>query len=128
MSATADRRFAVRTDSLTVIHWVGILASLVSAAVHLRLGVGFAPSPLGVGFLVAGAGFLAAIVLIVFDIRRRTVYALGLPFTLGQIVIWYYVNFVAGAKAFPADIGTLGAVDKVAQIVLLAILLVLLRQ
>ena len=127
MSATADRRFAVRTDSLTVSHWVGILAALVSAAVHLRLGIGFAPSPLGVSFLVAGAGFLVAIVLVVFDIRRRTVCALGLPFTLGQIVIWYYVNFVTGAKAFPADVGTLGAVDKVAQIVLLGILLVLLR-
>jgi len=127
MSATADQRFTVRTDSLTVLHWVGILAALVSAAVHFRLGIGFAPSPLGISFLVAGVGFLVAIVLVVFDIRRRTVYALGLPFTLGQIVIWYYVNFVVGAKAFPTDIGTFGAVDKVAQIVLLAILIVLLR-
>ena len=59
--------------------------------------------------------------------RRRTVYAVGIPFTLVQILAWYYLNFAAGPKSFPADVGTLGAVDKVAQVVLIVVLVVLLR-
>ncbi|MEF8782313.1 MAG: hypothetical protein V5A39_02715 [Haloarculaceae archaeon] len=45
--------------------------------------------------------------------RRRTVYAVGVPYTLAQLGLWYYLNFAAGPKAFPADVGTLGAADKV---------------
>lgn len=127
MGTTANEGFALRTESLGGLHWVGIVAALVSAAVHFRLGVGFAPSPLGVSFLLAGLGFVGAVVLVLLDYRRRAVYALGVPFTLGQVALWYYVNFAAGAKAFPADVGTLGAVDKVAQVVLLVVLVALLR-
>ena len=54
-------------------------------------------------------------------------YAVGIPFTLVQILAWYYLNFAAGPKLFPADVGTLGAVDKVAQVVLIVVLVVLLR-
>jgi len=82
---------------------------------------------MGISFVLAGLGFLGAIALVMLNYRRRTVYAVGIPFTLLQIVLWYYVNFVSFGKSFPADIGTLGAVDKVAQVVLLAVLVVLLR-
>lgn len=85
------------------------------------------PSGLGISFVLAGLGFLGAIVLVLVDYRKRAVYALGVPYTLGQVILWYYVNFVGGSKSFPADVGTLGAVDKVAQIALLAVLVVLLR-
>jgi hypothetical protein len=61
------------------------------------------------------------------DYRRRTVYAIGIPFTAVQIVMWYGFNFVAGGKSFPADMGTLGVVDKLAQIVLIGVLVALLR-
>jgi hypothetical protein len=106
---------------------VGILAALVSAAVHLLLGVRMLPSGMGISFVLAGLGFLGAIVLVLFDYRRRAVYAVGVPFTLVQIVLWYYLNFAAGPKSFPADVGALGAVDKVAQVVLIAVLVALLR-
>lgn len=113
--------------SLTPVHWAGIIAALVSAGIHLRLGVGNLPSGLGVSFLLAGLGFIVAVGLVAAGYRRRTVYALGVPFTLVQIVAWYWVNFAAGPKAFPSDIGTLGAVDKVAQLILLGVLVLLLR-
>jgi len=61
------------------------------------------------------------------DYRRRAVYAIGIPFTVAQIGLWYYLNFAAGPKSFPADVGALGAVDKLAQLVLLAVLVLLLR-
>lgn len=120
------------TEPLRGLHWVGILAALVSAAIHLLLGIRMSlstsPSAMGISFVLAGLGFLGGIVLIVLDRRRRAVYAVGIPFTLLQVVLWYYVNFAAGSKSFPADMGTLGAVDKVAQVVLVAVLVVLLRR
>jgi len=126
--ATADsRRSELGTDTLGGLHWVGILAALVSAAIHLLLGVRMLPSGMGISFTLAGLGFLGAIALVLLDYRRRTVYAVGIPFTLVQVVLWYYVNFAAGPKSFPADVGALGAVDKVAQLVLLAVLVALLR-
>ena len=127
MSTTAEDGLAIRLDSLSGLHWLGILAALVTAGIHLRLGVGFAPSGLGISFILAGLGFLGAVALVLLDYRRRLVYGLGVPFTLVQIAVWYYLNFAAGPKSFPADVGTLGAVDKVAQVVLIAVLIALLR-
>ena len=127
--ATAETQgLSLRTASLGGLEWTGIVAALVSAVIHIRLGVGFAPSPLGISFILAGLGFLGAIALVLVDYRRQAVYAVGIPFTLVQIVAWYYVNFAAGPKSFPGDIGTLGGIDKIAQVVLLAVLVLLLRQ
>jgi succinate dehydrogenase/fumarate reductase cytochrome b subunit len=114
-------------DSLDGWHWVGILAALVSAVVHLLLGIRMLPSVMGISFVLSGLGFLGAIGLVLIAYRRRTVYAVGIPFVLVQILLWFVINFVNGSKAFPADIGTLGAVDKTAQVTLLAVLVVLLR-
>jgi hypothetical protein len=127
MGTTGTRGLSLEVASLDSVHWVGIVAALVSAAVHLLLGVRMLPSGMGISFVLAGLGFLGAIVLVLLDYRRRTVYAVGIPFTLVQILLWYYVNFVSLGKSFPADIGTLGAIDKLAQVVLIAVLVVLLR-
>jgi len=110
------------------LHYAGVLLAVVTGLIHLRLGVGFAPSPLGLSFLFAGVVFLAAGAAVVANYRRGLLYRLGIPFTAGQIVLWYYLNFAAGTKAFPADVGTLGAVDKVAQVALLVVLALLLRE
>ena len=126
--ATSETQPAVDIGSLNALHWVGIVAALVTAAVHIRLGVGGLPLPLRISFLLAGLGFVGAVVLVLLDYRRRTVYAVGIPFTLVQIVLWYALNFAGGTKSFPADVGTLGAVDKVAQVVLIAVLVALLRR
>jgi succinate dehydrogenase/fumarate reductase cytochrome b subunit len=117
----------LQTDSLRRTHWVGILAAVITAMVHLLLGVRMLPSGLGISFVLAGLGFLGAIALVLIGYRRQTVYALGIPFVLGQIVLWLVLNFVNGSKSFPAEIGTLGAVDKIAQVILLGVLIALLR-
>ncbi|MDZ5812464.1 hypothetical protein U4E84_14030 [Halorubrum sp. AD140] len=128
MATTEARQPAVDVGSLNGLHWVGIVAALVSAAVHLLLGVRMFPSPMGISFVLAGLGFLGGVGLLVIDYRRRAVYAVGIAFTLVQIVLWYVINFAGGAKSFPADVGTLGAVDKVAQIALITVLVALLRR
>ena len=120
-----QRGFQARSPP--TVAWIGILAAAVSGVIHLRLGVGNAPSPLGISFLLAGVAFVIAAGFVVVGYRRRTVYVVGIPFTLVQIATWYYANFAAGDKSFPADVGTLGAVDKIAQLLLIAVLVVLLR-
>ncbi|MFT4964906.1 MAG: hypothetical protein ACI9PP_002195 [Halobacteriales archaeon] len=127
MATSETDGIALRTDSLTTLHWIGVLTALVTAAIHLLLGIRGLPSGMAISFTLAGLGFLGAIVLVLIDYRRRTVYAVGIPFTLVQIVLWYVVNFASGSGTFPADIGTLGAVDKVAQIVLIGVLVALFR-
>lgn len=131
MGTSTTRRMSLETGSLDGVHWLGILAALVTAAIHLLLGarplLTGSASGLAVSFVLAGLGFLGAVVLVLVGYRRRTVYAVGIPYTLAQLGLWYYFNFAAGPKSFPADVGTLGAVDKVTQVVLVAILVVLLR-
>jgi len=127
MATTNSGRLELDVGSLNALHWVGIAAALVSAAIHLLLGVRMAPSGMGISFILAGIGFLGGIALVLLNYRRRAVYALGIPFTLVQIVLWYQLNFIAGPRSFPADVGTLGAIDKVAQVVLAVVLVALLR-
>jgi hypothetical protein len=127
MGATETRGRSLDVASLDGRHWLGIVAALVTAAIHLLLGVRLLPSGLGISFVLAGLGFLGGVALVVRGYRRRAVYAVGVPFTLAQILLWYYLNFLAGPKSFPADVGALGAVDKVAQLVLVAVLAALLR-
>jgi hypothetical protein len=126
--STATESGFVDLDAMGPLHYAGVLLAVVSGVIHLRLGVGFAPSPLGLSFLFAGVVFLAAGAGVVADYRRPLLYRLGIPFTAGQIGLWYYLNFAVGAKAFPADVGTLGAVDKVSQLLLLVVLVLLLRR
>ncbi|WP_299235974.1 DUF7475 family protein [Natronomonas sp.] len=126
--ATADaQRSTLRTDTLNGLHWLGIAAALVTAAIHLLLGVRLFPSGLGISFVLAGGGFVGAVVLVLIDYRRRAVYAAGIPFTLVQLVAWYVLNFAGGGRSFPGEVGTFGAIDKVAQVVLIAVLVALLR-
>lgn len=134
MAASTQRSGGLDLESLGGIHWVGIVLAAVTGVIHLFLGVdGVTGSPyfsfeLGVAFLLAGLGFFGAIVLVLLAIRRRAVYAVGIPFTAVQIVIWYYSNFATTDSAFPADVGTFGAIDKIAQVLLIVVLVVLLRE
>lgn len=127
MTTTESERTVLRTDSLTSVVWVGIAVAVVSGLIHLFLGVRQLPSGLGISFVLAGLGFLGAVALVLVGYRRSTVYLVGVPFVLVQIVFWYYVNFVGESASFPGDVGTLGAVDKIAQVVLLVVLVRLLQ-
>lgn len=127
MGTTETSGRSLSTAGLTGRHWLGIGAAAVSAVIHLVLGVPALPSGFGVSFVLAAGGFVGAIVLVLFDYRRRTVYAVGIPFTAVQIGLWYWLNYAAGSQSFPADIGPVGAVDKLAQLILIGVLLSLLR-
>lgn len=116
------RRFDL--ESLTPLHWLAVALALVSAAVHLVLGVGFLPHPMGVAFLLATAGFVVGVVLVLSNRRRRLVYLAGLPFVGIQILLWYLVNRPTAL----ADLSAAGAIDKVAQVALIVALAVLYRR
>lgn len=120
--ATLEDRFA--TASLTRLDWIAIVLALVTGAVHLLLGVGFLPGPLGVAFVLAAAGFFGAIVLVLLDYRRRLLYLLGIPYTGGQVVLWYALNRPTGV----ADLSTAEAVDKTAQVLLIVVLVIRYRR
>ncbi len=112
----------LRLETLTRLHWLGIVCAAITGLIHLGLGVSFIDSPLGWSFLAAGAGFFAGILLVIFDIRRRLVYLLGIPFTAVQIPLWWIINDLQ-----PADLlePTIGEFDKTVQVVLIVVLIVL---
>ena len=121
---------SVETESMTAVHWLGVVLALVSAVVHLVLGVRLAPNAggLGVSFLLAGLGFLGAIALLLVGYRRRLLYLVGVPFTGAQLAIWYALNVLPEGPLAVGAIGTFGAVDKVAQVLLIAVLIYLFRE
>ena len=120
MATATESGLSLRTESLSALHWAGVVLAAVTGVIHLVLGVRFIDSPLGWSFLVAGLGFLGGVAALLVDYRRRLLYLLGIPFTAGQIVIWYVVN--------APDFGTLGIVDKVVQVLFIVVLVVLYRQ
>ena len=110
-----DSRFSIAT--VPPLYWVAIVLSLVTGAIHLYLGVSFITNPLGWSFLFAGIVFVVAPLAVFTDTRRRAVLLLGIPFTAGQIFIWYLIT---------DSYGMLDLVDKVAQTVLILVLVALL--
>ncbi len=118
----------VDLEGLGSLHYLGIALALLSGVIHLFLGASFAPEPLGLSFLFAGLVFLLAAAGVLVNYRRELLYTLGIPFTAGQVVLWYYINFAAGDYVFPADIGAIGAVDKIAQVVLIVVLALLVQR
>ena len=121
MGALGDR---LALETLSPPHWIGIALAAVTGLVHLVLGIGFLPHWMGLAFIVAAAGFAVGIALVLADVYRRYAYLAGIPFTAGQIVIWYDVNRPAGV----ADLTAVEVVDKVAQVLLIAVLVVLYRR
>ncbi|MFW6265723.1 MAG: DUF7475 family protein [Halanaeroarchaeum sp.] len=117
MATSTDTGRAIRTESMTGLHWLAIVLALVTGVIHLVLGVSFIADPMGWSFLFAGVVFLAAIAAVLFDYRRRLIYLLGIPFVAGQIVAWYFVN--------APDFSPVGIGDKVVQVVLIVVLVVL---
>jgi hypothetical protein len=120
MSTQTSDGLSIRTETLTGLHWAGVVLAAITGVIHLWLGVSFAPSPLGISFLVAAVGFFAGIAAVLVDYRRRLTYLLGIPFTGGQVVVWYVVN--------APDFGAPGIADKIVQVLLIAVLIALYRQ
>jgi hypothetical protein len=126
VSATANEE-AIRTDTLGGLHWLAILLAAVSGAIHLFLGVSafvgsVIPPALGIPFLLAGLGFLGAIALVFVGWRRPLVYLAGIPYTAVQIVLWYQFNYAGTGRAVTGA-GPIEVADKVAQAVLILVLI-----
>lgn len=108
------------TGSLTAVHWIAIALAAISGVIHLLLGVIVPVLALQASFLFAGIGFFVGIGLVLVDYRRPLVYLLGIPFTAGQVVLWYVI---VGPTL--GTIEVLDAVDKLTQAVLVVLLFVL---
>jgi hypothetical protein len=109
------------TASLTTLHWIGIALAVVTGVIHLVLGVRFLDSLMGISFLLAGVGFLAGVVFVLIDYRRRLWYLVGVPFTAIQVALYVPVNW-------PDLLSPVGVADKVVQVALIAVLVVLYRR
>ncbi|MEF8840385.1 MAG: hypothetical protein V5A62_01995 [Haloarculaceae archaeon] len=108
------------TESMTSLHWLGVLLAVVTGVLHLVLGASFGLTGFGISFVVAGIGFLGGAAAVLVDYRRRLVYLLGLPFTLGQIVAWYLLN--------APEFSTPGIADKIVQVAFVLVLVLLYRR
>lgn len=119
-STGRETGLTLATESMTPLHWLGVLLAVITGVLHLVLGVSFGLSGFGISFVVAGIGFLVGAAAILVDYRRRLVYLLGIPFTLGQIVAWYVVN--------APEFSPLGLFDKAVQVAFVVVLVVLYRR
>lgn len=104
------------TDGLTSTHVAAMGLAAVTGVVHLYLYLaqGFVP------FLLAGLGFFGAIGLILLLPGVRSwLYLAGIPYTIVQMAGWV----AAGMPDF-----ALGVADKLVQVVLIGLLVVLYRR
>jgi len=115
----------IQWERFGTLHYVGFISAVVSGVIHLVLGIQAVPSGLGIAFIFAGVMFFVGIAAVLYDRYTRRMYQLGIPFTAGQIVLWYLGNqpTIAGLLSSPAAI-----VDKLAQVTLIAVLILLLRR
>jgi len=120
MATQSADGLALRTDTLTPLHWAGVVLAAITGALHLYLWALNPTNGLNLTFLAAGLGFLGGIAAILVDYNRKLVYALGVPFTFGQIPAWYVVN--------APEFSTLGYVDKAVQVLFVLVLVQLYRQ
>jgi hypothetical protein len=114
----ADR--LTRTDA-TGLEWLAVALIVVTGAIHLGLGLAFLPDPAAVAFVLAGLGFAGALVLFFGGVRKRHLYLAGVPFVAAQIVAWLVIARPTGL----GDVGPLEAADKLVQLALIVVLLVL---
>ena len=119
---------SIETASLTRLHWGAVALAAVTGLIHLAIGASsiasFGFEPLAVALALAGLGFFGAILLFLRDVRRQQLYIAGILFTGLQIVLWVQFNQLGGDPAVsPVEI-----IDKLVQVVLIAVLAVLSRQ
>lgn len=119
MATESTSRF--ETESLETIHWAAIVLAAITGIIHLVLGVRFISTPLGISFILAGLGFFGGIVLFLLNVRRRLLYLVGALFTGVQVVLYVAFNW-------PDILSPGGVIDKIVQLVLIALLVILYRR
>lgn len=114
---------SLETESLTPLHWVAVVLAAITGIIHLVLGVMFFPGAQPVAFLLAGLGFFGGIVLFLRDYRRQQLYVVGVLFTALQIVLYLWLNYRVDPAISPIE-----AIDKAAQVLLIALLIFFYRR
>ncbi len=109
------------TSSVTPLHWFAIAMALVTATVHLILGLEMLPHWMGILFLLSTGGFVCAVLLFLANVQRPLLYLIGIPYTGSQIIFWLLVD--PGSTDLMLE-----AIDKTAQVALVVILAVLYRR
>lgn len=121
MAAGTDRL------ELTRLHYLGVVLAAITGVVHLVLGAAALSAnpadPLALSFIGAAAGFAGGIVAVLRGNAAARAWAilLGIPFIAGQIVLYVVLNW-------PDVFGVAGIVDKIVQLGLVAVLVVLYRR
>ena len=110
-----------RSEEFSPLQWVAVALAVVTGLVHLTLGVGALPDPLGFASVLAAGAFGVGILLYVRDFHRKLVLALGVPFVATQIVLWYALNQPSSL----ADVSLLAALDKPVQVILIVVMVLL---
>lgn len=112
----------INLEHLKPIHITLIILSIISAYIHLDLGIAIGiTDPLGFSFILATIGFITGIYLITANKHLDYVYLLGIPFILIQIIAWIILNNIT-LDMIPQAIGNMELIDKTAQTIILAIL------
>lgn len=121
--------FELETESLTRLHWVGVVLAVLTGLSHLVLAALFLPEPFGIVFLLAGLGFFGGVALLLLNVRRRLLYRVGVVYTLVQIVAYFPANadYLDPLLGWPAA-DPLGFADKVVQVALVVVLIQLIRK
>lgn len=109
------------TASLTRLHWAGVGLAAITGIVHLYFGVLALDTLQGAAFVLAGIAFFVGILFLLLGVRRRLLYLVGIPFTGSQVVLYVHLNW-------PNVLNPGGIGDKIVQITLIAILVVLYRR
>lgn len=118
-------RWPVVTTGLDATHWVAVALVVVTGCVHLAVGVSGLVSGAAVGLAaavtLAGLGFFGAVVLVLRDLRRRLLYAAGVPYTAVQVGLWYWLNYGRTGDSL-AGVSPVAVIDKTAQVTLVVLL------
>lgn len=100
----------IETESLTALHWFAVLLAVATGVIHVYAGIIEGRVPV----VLAGIGFLGAVVLFLGAYRRSLLYPVGILYTAVQLPLWYVVK--AG------EYTGLGYVDKTIQVGLIVVL------
>ena len=121
MATSTESR--LRTDSLGTLDWIGVVLAVLLGIAYLPLGIGELPESIGIAFVLAGFGYFGAVVLVLLDLRRRLLYAVGIGYNALLIVLYVVIQ----QPALGDLAGFAGAV-KAGQVVFIVLLVALLRR
>ena len=103
---------ASRIGSFTNLQWLAVALVVVTGVLHVYAGLVEGRIPVA----LAGVGYAGALVLFLFDYRRRLFYLIGIPYTAVQFPLWIVAK---------SEYGTIDYVDKAVQVVLILVLIYL---